>query len=128
MGEKDLQQIEQVLQEVILEFKKQPFYQVLKTCDLSGNPQFTMYYTHDGQVMFKDLSGNGLQQGVDFVICEDDKDDFDQIFQFDNIITSPEDGVFIRDNMGQVYRFTVTEYGAVVLDPTNKTFNDILTG
>ena len=92
---------------------------------MSGNPQFTIYYTDGGDVLFKDLSGNGLQQGIDFVICEDDKDDFDQIFKFDNVFTSPTDGIFIKDDTGQIYKFVVTDYGAIVLEPSNKTFEQL---
>lgn len=90
---------------------------------------FTVYYTDKGQVMFRDLNGNGLDQGVDFVICEEGGDDgFGQIFEFDNVITDPEEGVFVREHAGSsnVFKLTVSEYGAIGLEKTNKTFEQLL--
>lgn len=89
----------------------------------------TVYYTEDGNIMFRDLTGNSLEQGTDFILCDEGSDDgFGQIFKFDNVITSPTEGIFVAsdDGIGEVYKLNVTPYGALSLEKDYRTLDEIL--
>lgn len=78
--------------------------------------------TAGGEILFKDLTGNGLQQGIDFILCEDEVPEA-QIFSFNNIHLVPDEGIFIvSDDESQVYQLFITEYGALTVEPSNKIF------